>query len=356
MPGDTLAERRTMDINTQEAMRAHSADPTDETLSTLFQARLREGSEVSALIAELDSVGSARILLECLPSEDAASLSSALYWHCSNYHRGQGSEEYAILSSLDYRPGANESGIDCEDADAVAAYHRLGILAFGTEPEIPFACSRTETKLEHIIQDNARYADRAWVFQFGAYGDTFVGCFGDSLDDALEDCARYLRDNGMDGYFCDPEFEPDADGHISDEEWERATVDLTYTDSGYLASWEWHIQEVFHDGLLRACAERAMESTSWGFMRPDVAEPDALFWEATTEAGEVYLYPSDSFAPDDIREEWDGEIESIEPSIGIHYRLSAPGYQDATEWERMDSWAELYARILEDAWEANGDA
>lgn len=35
---------------------------------------------------------------------------SALYWYCANYHTGQGSALYSILSRLPYKPGLREDG------------------------------------------------------------------------------------------------------------------------------------------------------------------------------------------------------------------------------------------------------
>ena len=49
-----------------------------------------------------------------LDSDDTAhiavDLASGLYWHCADYHGGQTSERYSILSCLDYNPGACERG------------------------------------------------------------------------------------------------------------------------------------------------------------------------------------------------------------------------------------------------------
>ena len=93
---------------------------------------------------------------------------------------------------------------------------------------------------------------------FGAYGWTKVLVWSDSLEDALEEAAGWLADHAP-GIFVDQENlaelekeaieeareeNPDAD----DEELEQivmdsdsAHTDLTYTESGYIASYEWGI-------------------------------------------------------------------------------------------------------------------
>lgn len=44
-------------------------------------------------------------------------LCCALYWYCCNYHGGQRSTEYRILSWLGYKPGATERGPEKESPD-----------------------------------------------------------------------------------------------------------------------------------------------------------------------------------------------------------------------------------------------
>lgn len=50
--------------------------------------------------------------------EGAVSAACALYWHCADYHEGQWSLRYRILSTLAYRPGACETGPQSETVDA----------------------------------------------------------------------------------------------------------------------------------------------------------------------------------------------------------------------------------------------
>jgi 8-oxo-dGTP pyrophosphatase MutT (NUDIX family) len=85
-----------------------------------------------------------------------------------------------------------------------------------------------------------------------------------SLEDALETAAGWLADNapGLIMSPDDPELDvlyreaceelgedPDS-GEGPGDAWEQATADLTYTESGYLTSYEWGI--VFDEGASRS--------------------------------------------------------------------------------------------------------
>lgn len=47
-----------------------------------------------------------------------------LYWFCADTHGGQDSTEYAILSGLNYTPGASERGPADDDLSGIV-YHGL---------------------------------------------------------------------------------------------------------------------------------------------------------------------------------------------------------------------------------------
>lgn len=49
------------------------------------------------------------------------SLACALYWHCTEWHGGQWSMRYRVLSSLGYAPGASMHGIEDEEDDLAVA-------------------------------------------------------------------------------------------------------------------------------------------------------------------------------------------------------------------------------------------
>lgn len=53
----------------------------------------------------------------------AFTAAQALYWYCANYHGGQGSTEYRVLSQLQYTPGAmeHEPTADTESVDIYTA-------------------------------------------------------------------------------------------------------------------------------------------------------------------------------------------------------------------------------------------
>lgn len=50
---------------------------------------------------------------------DAFAKASALYWYCANYHEGQASELYGILSVLPYEPGCMQHGPDGDEAEEI---------------------------------------------------------------------------------------------------------------------------------------------------------------------------------------------------------------------------------------------
>ncbi len=90
--------------------------------------------------------------------------------------------------------------------------------------------------------------EQLYGLQFGAYGWTKVLVWSRSLEKALEEAAGWLADHAP-GIFVDQdelarlekeyrEEHPDAD---DDDVSQGAYEDLTYTESGYIPSWEWGI-------------------------------------------------------------------------------------------------------------------
>lgn len=55
---------------------------------------------------------------------DTFDLASGLYWYAANYHSGQWSKLYSILSTLPYRPGAMECEPYGEGMEVYAALER----------------------------------------------------------------------------------------------------------------------------------------------------------------------------------------------------------------------------------------
>lgn len=80
-----------------------------------------------------------------------------------------------------------------------------------------------------------------FILHFGAYGSTHVLATG-RLDGAMKSASSELSA----GHFVEPEL-PDDYESLSEEAQDRvyneACEDLTYTDSGYLPSWEWSCTE-----------------------------------------------------------------------------------------------------------------
>jgi hypothetical protein len=95
-----------------------------------------------------------------------------------------------------------------------------------------------------------------YLFSFGAYGSVNVFAWGcHSLDDALEAAAEWCAKHAP-GVFTDPDYDDAANDIEAPEDWrddpegwgekvrERAETDMTYTESGWILSYEWHVYEV----------------------------------------------------------------------------------------------------------------
>lgn len=80
-----------------------------------------------------------------------------------------------------------------------------------------------------------RYFKQSFVLWFGAYGTTYLRVYADSLEDALEWCGEWLKLYEPGVFTDEPTF--DEDGNAID----NSDADLTYTESGWIASWEWGI-------------------------------------------------------------------------------------------------------------------
>lgn len=97
-----------------------------------------------------------------------------------------------------------------------------------------------------------------YVLCFGAYGDHYLLAYADNLEDALEECAAWLKANTrglclisedeMQDLYREAaeEMGVNLDSEETDDEmkwsvYERAEMDLTRTESGFVPSWEWGV-------------------------------------------------------------------------------------------------------------------
>jgi hypothetical protein len=108
-------------------------------------------------------------------------------------------------------------------------------------------------------------SNSVFTFHFGAYGDTTVSLWAqsDHVEDALEMAAEWLAEHAP-GIFVEPDYADAAreigvgtpfegkdvadlyaagEDELADRICTRAEMDLTYTESGYLVSWEWTVDE-----------------------------------------------------------------------------------------------------------------
>lgn len=96
-----------------------------------------------------------------------------------------------------------------------------------------------------------QWARHRYLFTFGAPWPTFVLAYGDCVEDALEAAAEWLAENGLDGLITPHENVHSSDDLRCDCENPFDCESHTYTESGWLTSWEWRVDEVENDTLVR---------------------------------------------------------------------------------------------------------
>lgn len=93
--------------------------------------------------------------------------------------------------------------------------------------------------------------DELFALEFGAYGWTRLLVWARSAETALEEAAGWLADHAP-GIFVDQnelaslekEYREEHPGADDDEVMNEAYADLTYTESGYIPSYEWTLDDV----------------------------------------------------------------------------------------------------------------
>jgi hypothetical protein len=61
----------------------------------------------------------------------AFDIADGLYWHCADWHGGQGSPRYRIMCELDYSPGACERSPEEDEEEREAAFYVYSLLEQG---------------------------------------------------------------------------------------------------------------------------------------------------------------------------------------------------------------------------------
>lgn len=137
------------------------------------------------------------------------------------------------------------------------------------------------TTIHYANPDETTFTGACFEFHFGAYGATIVRVYQrpGHVEDALETAAKWLAENAP-GIFEEPDYAAakneimgetgQGDDMIAEEDIAaRAEADLTYTESGWLPSWEWTVNELDEDPLCGAT-----------FDRFDIAAAYATYWAA----------------------------------------------------------------------------
>lgn len=125
------------------------------------------------------------------------SLAAGLYWYCADYHGGMASEEYAVLSALDYSPGASET-CPTEEGD-IYVYEQLG-------GELP-------------VKVELHYTDDVW---------DEVGALYDSWEEAEKAAARGERVDQMCVVYCSG-VDGERDQSVEGSTWEKLEDGTCYT-------------------------------------------------------------------------------------------------------------------------------
>lgn len=106
--------------------------------------------------------------------------------------------------------------------------------------------SHTEKPTAYTInQDSASFYRHRYILWFGAYGDTRILVWENSLQDALDACLDEIEDRWP-GLLCDDAVkeaydEAIAEGKTQEEAWEISEMDTTTGGNTglHINSWEW---------------------------------------------------------------------------------------------------------------------
>lgn len=122
----------------------------------------------------------------------------------------------------------------------------------------------TTTDKTPIVNASEWREPNAYEFQFGAYGWTKCIVFGKSLESALETAAEWLAENAP-GLIVSHDEPWDADmlDSVGDP------VDHTYTEAGWIPSWEWTVDELDVSGVRDSAMVEALAGQAY-FDRWDV--------------------------------------------------------------------------------------
>ena len=136
----------------------------------------------------------------------------------------------------------------------------------------------SEPTIHYANPDETTFTGAYYMFSFGAYGDTKVCVIQrpDHVEDALETAAECLKEHAP-GLFSEPDYQGAHDERectectdgSCEECTQAAETDHTYTESGWLLSWEWTVNE-----------EKGNPFATPTFDRFDIVEAWFCYWNA----------------------------------------------------------------------------
>lgn len=89
--------------------------------------------------------------------------------------------------------------------------------------------------------DDRDWTKTAYRFQFGAYGRVVVDVHHSGLEDALEEAAEWLSEHNPGIFTQYDELDDESKAHYMES---GEVIDHTYTEHGFIPSWEWHVSEI----------------------------------------------------------------------------------------------------------------
>ena len=113
----------------------------------------------------------------------------------------------------------------------------------------------------------AERATNALAFSFGAYGDERVIVWDKSVERGLEEAAEWLDENAPGTFTSDAElaevYEEGLEEGMSEEEaQEYAETDMTYTEAGWIPSYEWGVSDLdLNSPLAKTAHKKSVDFT-----------------------------------------------------------------------------------------------
>lgn len=273
-------------------------------------------------------------------------LAEALSAYCSDFHGGQYSQLYSILSQLSYHPAAGEGNIAVSDNESARLIY-MSLVKHEQTPPVP---QPLDDIPDNVVFITGVGPNETQLIQLGAYASQYFIVYSSRFGDALEWAAEWCQDNAP-GYLTEPEYELDDSGNCihcgedpSDgpcEHVQGAEADLTSCDNLWIHSDEWYVTTIDFDQAKATELQKAnLVPPFEGFNMQPYWGP---YWHGPDDEeivpndvaeGQYYGDPTNSDAFEDIREfilnELDCEIDDLEIDWGWIVTIAVDAHHEPT--------------------------